>query len=189
MIEWLENIDRAIFLFFNQLHNPFMDEVMWVITSKGFGIPFYALMLFLIVKKLEIRKAIFSIVLLAVTVGVADLTARYGFKEVFMRYRPSQNLDLYDQVHLVNDYRGGMYGFVSNHAANMFSLALAFYLLMKEELHRKALFFFPVAAIIAYSRVYLGVHYPSDIFVGALVGMSVAFLLNLIFNKFVENRL
>ena len=71
------------------------------------------------------KKALVIVLLGGVAVGLADLSSKYLFKEVFLRYRPSHNLLLKDKIHLVNNYRGGMYGFVSSHSANMFAIVIS----------------------------------------------------------------
>jgi len=88
--------------------------------------------------------------------------------------RPSHEPDLQDKVHIVNDYRGGRYGFVSSHAANSFALAMLISLLVRKR--RWVALFFLWAILVSYSRIYLGVHYPGDIFGGALVGIMCAYI-------------
>jgi undecaprenyl-diphosphatase len=95
-------------------------------------------------------------------------------KESYKRYRPSHNLELAQKVHVVNDYRGGQYGFFSGHATSSFGLALITLLFVKRKLYTYIIIAW--AVLVSYSRIYLGVHFPSDIFIGVLVGLSVAFL-------------
>ncbi len=185
MIEALEHIDQQLLLLINGLNNPFFDEVMWIISEVYFGVPFYILFIYLSIKFFGVRSSILIILSVVIAVSLADLSAKYLFKEVFLRYRPTHNLLIKNQVHLVNNYRGGMYGFVSSHAANMFAVASAFgfYFRMKNKYLFYALLFW--AALIAYSRMYLGVHYPSDVFVGSLLGALIGFLSFKISKKYV----
>jgi len=176
LFSWLENIDHELLLLINGFNSPFFDQVMWFISDAYFGIPFYFLFFYLALNFFGLKKALLIIIVGLITVGLADLSSKYLFKEVFLRYRPSHNLILQEKIHLVNKYKGGMYGFVSSHAANMFGIAtsLGLFFYQKNKTIIYLMFFW--AAIIAYSRVYLGVHYPSDIIFGGLLGATIGFI-------------
>ena len=77
---------------------------------------------------------------------------------------------LSEMVHIVGGYRGGSYGFPSCHAANSFALASFLILLFANR--KLSLFIFAWAVLNSYSRVYLGVHYPGDLLVGAIIGTA-----------------
>jgi undecaprenyl-diphosphatase len=176
LIELIENIDRELLFAINANHSAFLDQLMWIISEEYFGIPFYLLFLFLAFKIYGWKGAIIFTVGAAMTIGLTDLMAKHLFKEVFLRYRPSNNLEIRDQLHFVNNYRGGTYGFVSSHAANMFAITTVSFLLL---LRNKSnwwwlIFLFPI--IISYSRVYLGVHYPTDVFCGGLLGIFIGWI-------------
>ena len=174
MIDFLKNIDTELFLFFNGLHSDFFDFLMWWMSDKYVWIPFYAFLLFLLIKKYK-QKSIIPIITITLFVIASDQTTVHLFKNTFQRYRPSQNLDLTGMVHIVNDYKGGLYGFVSSHASNVFGLATLLSLLLKNKTITIILILW--AIIVSYSRVYLGVHYPADIACGAIVGFIIAFIL------------
>lgn len=95
-----------------------------------------------------------------------------AFKDVFERLRPCHNPNIASLVHVV-DGCGGKYGFVSSHASNSFALALFIGLLLRK--HYK--YFLPLmvfwAALVSYSRIYVGVHYPADILGGAILGSLI----------------
>ncbi|CAG5081590.1 phosphatase PAP2 family protein [Parvicella tangerina] len=187
MIDWLENIDQKLLFFINGLHSPFLDDVMWVISEKYFGIPVYALLVFLAYRSFGLKGMFIFLVLGGLSVGLSDLTAKYFFKEVFLRYRPSQNLELTDQLHYVNNYKGGTYGFISNHSSNMFAITVFALLSLWKPINSNwllMLILFPV--IVALSRVYLGVHYPSDVFVGAIWGTFIGWIFYRIFEGFLK---
>lgn len=185
MIESLENIDQSILLLINGWNSPFWDDIMWWISDSKFGIPFYILFIVLAVRFFGLKKGLSIILLAVLAVGLADLSAKYLFKEVFQRYRPSHHLELSKYLHFVNNYKGGMYGFVSSHSANMFAIAttlgLFYYSKNKWLIYLLLLW----AGLIAYSRMYLGVHYPSDVFVGGLLGALIGVLIV----KLTNNRL
>jgi len=168
MLETLKTIDENIFLYLNSQHNSFFDQLMWLFSDRIFWIPLYAWFLWMMYKKYPKHywTVIVAIVLMIV---VSDQLCNLS-KVTVMRLRPSQNPHLQSIVHVVNGYRGGMYGFYSSHASNAF--AVAFFMITALSGERK--YIIPVcltyAILTAYSRVYLGVHYPGDIFTGAIIG-------------------
>ena len=181
MIEFLERIDQRIVLLINGLHTPVLDEVMWLISGKLVWLPFYFLLIYLTYQKVAFKQLLVFIAVAIVGVVFSDLICTYGFKEVFQRYRPSHNLLLQTKLHLYEEkpgefYAGGAYGFISSHAANFFSLAIFIGLALKK--------FYPnllwqcviIASVVSISRVYLGVHYVSDIFLGGLLGCSMGYI-------------
>ena len=183
LIEKIEQIDRQLLFAINDANSPLFDTIMWWVSKPAFGIPFYLLFVFLLYKYFGWKSALIIVLSTVAAVGLADLSAKYLFKEMFERFRPSQNFEIKDQLHYVNSYHGGMYGFVSSHAANMFSIAMLLGLWLKKKIRYSLHFLLIWAALIGYSRVYLGVHYPSDVLCGALLGMSIAFLIYKVISK------
>ena len=183
LIEKIEQIDRQLLFAINNANSPLLDTIMWWVSKPAFGIPFYLLFVFLLYKYFGWKSALIIVLSTVAAVGLADLSAKYLFKEMFERFRPSQNFEIKDQLHYVNSYHGGMYGFVSSHAANMFSIAMILGLWLKKKIRYSLHFLLIWAALIGYSRVYLGVHYPSDVLCGALLGMSIAFLIYKVISK------
>ncbi len=177
MIEFLENIDRELLFAINGNNQPFWDTIMWWISEEIFGLPFYLLFVYLVYRVFGIKGTLIFIIVGGATIGLTDVTAKYLFKEFFERYRPSQNLEIRDQLNFVNNYRGGTFGFISSHAANMFGITTLVFLLLKKNLSKLwwLIFLFPI--IVSYSRVYLGVHYPSDVFVGAIWGIFIGWMM------------
>ena len=173
MIEFLEYIDTRLFLFFNGHHTPFMDSVMGAISYKYTWIPFYMILLFFVWKKAKSRMWI-VVLSVAILITLSDQVSVHLFKETFQRYRPSHNLLLQEQVQLIDGYRGGLYGFVSSHAANAF--ALTTFLIFFFRRRDFALFMYLWASVVCYSRVYAGVHYPFDILGGMMVGVFLGFI-------------
>lgn len=181
MIEFLDTVDKDLLVFLNGFHNSLMDVWMWRISSAPFWIPFYLLLLFLLVRNKwtsvgnqNLKQIGFIIVSISVAILLADQISSGFFKPFFERLRPSHSPELDGLVHLLTDsngniYKGGMYGFVSSHAANSFAVAWFVSSLMRS----KPMWVFMIswASIVSYSRIYLGVHYPGDIIGGTIIGV------------------
>jgi undecaprenyl-diphosphatase len=186
MIEQLEHIDRLIVLYINGLHTPLLDEVMWIISGKLTWIPLYIFLAFLSYKKMGVKGMLIFLLGVLICIAFSDLASKYLFKEVFQRYRPSHNLLLEGKLHFyristTDLYKGGQYGFVSSHAANFWTLSTFYWFVFHSNYKRICYMLMFVATLICFSRIYLGVHYLSDVFVGGLLGVSIAFLVYRLF--------
>ena len=170
MIEFLNNIDTQIFLFFNGIHFAYFDKLMPLITAKFTWVPMYATILFVLFKGYSWRQGVALLMGIIAAVALSDQICATVIRPVVERMRPA-NLDnpLSSLVHIVGGYRGGRYGFPSCHAANSFALAMIVSLIVRYR--RCTLFVFFWAALNSYSRTYLGVHYPGDLICGAIIGM------------------
>lgn len=184
MLDSLKDIDTSLFLFLNGKHNEFFDVLMWWVSYKFTWIPLYALLLFLVWKKFG-KKTILIIISIGLLVLFSDQASVHLFKNFFERYRPCHNLLIKEKVHLV-DGCGGMFGFISSHAANTFALATFLSLLFGNNIFTVLIFLW--AAVTSYSRIYLGVHYPLDIFAGAVLGCSIGIIVYRL-NKFSEGKM
>lgn len=181
MMETLESIDRAIVLWVNGLNTPFLDEFMWIVSGKLTWIPFYIFLFFLFVRQSGIGKGVFFLGFAILTVALSDQISVHLFKDLFLRYRPSHNTFLTDQLHFYHlggddYYKGGQYGFVSSHAANFMAVCTFAFLALRKK-YRWILPILCVAStLVCFSRIYLGVHYLSDVLIGALLGILIATL-------------
>lgn len=182
MIDWLESIDRQIVLTINGWNNSLLDEIMWVISGKITWIPLYIALIYFGIQKLGWKKALLYIGCVLLAVGCTDFICSGIIKELVQRYRPSHNLLLVDSLHFYefedgSVYRGGKYGFVSSHAGNFFALAWMAGWILKPYYKRILSTLLILAVIISYSRIYLGVHYLSDIIGGIIVATFVSIII------------
>lgn len=170
-IQQLIEVDKALLLELNGSHSVFWDGFMWVVTSTSTWIAAGAVLLYIIFKNNKIGHAFTILLMIALTITLADQIASSICKPYFCRFRPTQDPEIMYLVHTVNGYRGGLYGFISSHAANTFGVAVFVSLLFR---YWKATVMMIIWAVIpSYSRIYLGVHYPGDILFGAIEGCLV----------------
>lgn len=181
----LEQIDREIFLFLNSIHSPVWDSIMTFVSAKLTWAPFYAFILVLLSIKYK-RSMLIIIPVIILTITASDQLSVHAFKEVFMRLRPCHEPSLDGLVHTVNNRCGGMYGFVSSHAANSFAAAILSLGLMRKKWFTIMMLVW--ASLVSYSRVYLGVHYPGDIIGGAVLGAVLGYLF-LSFYRLLDRRI
>lgn len=175
MIDWLNTIDTQVFLALNGLHAPYFDVFMKLFTGKWIWVQMYAAVLFAVVRNYRWRQTLAVLVCVALAITIADQVCATLIRPEVCRLRPSNPENpLSEMVHIVGGYRGGSYGFPSCHAANSFALASFLTLLFANR--KLSLFIFAWAVLNSYSRVYLGVHYPGDLLVGAIIGTAAVWL-------------
>ena len=173
MIETLKQWDTTLFLFLNSKHNAFFDVAMYWMTKGYLWIPVYLLLLYFIIKHYKYQ-TFYIILAYALLVTISDQTSVHLFKNFFHRFRPSHEPSLEGLVHIVNDYRGGDYGFVSSHATNFFGITTLTILFLRKKVKYLPILLIFWATLVCYTRIYLGVHYPGDILCGAIVGIVIA---------------
>lgn len=154
------------------MHTDFFDFVMYWISNKFIWIPFYLFLIYPVIQNYKLR-TIDVLITVALLITISDTTSVYLFKEVFRRLRPCQDAEMKLLVHLVNGECGGLFSFVSSHAANTF--ALCFFLVIV--LGKKVKYLTPCmivwACVVSFTRIYLGVHYPLDVLCGAVLGIVI----------------
>jgi len=167
-METIKYWDEQLFLFLNSYHQDWLDPVMDTLTDRLVWIPLYAFFIYLIIKHFK-KGSIWILGGIGLSILMADQTASGFMKPFFERLRPCHDPRFEG---LMYNYGGcgGMYGFVSSHAANTFALAIFLNLQFRQRV-KGFRWLFLWAAVISYTRIYLGVHYPLDILVGALVGL------------------
>lgn len=174
-ILWLSDIDARLLLIVNGAHSPFFDSVMWCISGRWIWVPFYAVLAYLLFRRMSWKRASICLVTIGLIILAADQTCATLIRPEIGRLRPANlNNPLSSFVHVVNGYRGGRYGFPSCHAANTFALAVFMSLVIRHKWFTVMMFSW--AFVVSYSRLYLGVHYFGDLFCGATIGSLFAVL-------------
>lgn len=181
MLDQLINIDTQALLTLNSFHTPWLDCFVYTFSSKGIWIPMYAMLLLTYGRVYPRLRLLFVLLGVALSITLADQICATLIRPAIERMRPSNPLNpLSALVTLVNDYRGGQYGFPSCHAANSFALAGWVWVTLRSQ--RIRTFILVWAVLNSLSRCYLGVHYPGDLLAGAIIGTGCGLLSALLFN-------
>ncbi|MCX7764061.1 MAG: phosphatase PAP2 family protein [Bacteroidia bacterium] len=175
VIEQLKAWDIQLLLWINHAGSETWDTIFWYATKAWVGIPLYFIAFLWFWRSRGKKKALMAALLTALSVGITDLICGHMLKPAFGRLRPSHEPALSYQIRLVHDYRGGRFSFPSNHAANAAAGTLSFALQARHPLIWIVGSLWTI--LHSFTRVYLGVHYPSDILGGWVVGSLVAFIL------------
>ncbi|MBT3385155.1 MAG: phosphatase PAP2 family protein [Prolixibacteraceae bacterium] len=171
-MELYQNIldfDRELFLYLNSFYNDFFDTIMLLVTRKETWFPFYLIIVVFFIKNYR-SKSMLILVFLALTIIASDQISVL-IKETVQRLRPVHEPSIEHLVHNVLR-KGGLFGFVSSHAANTFAIFIFTSKIFKNKSYFYLLFFW--AVLVSYSRIYSGVHYPLDILGGAVLGWFLA---------------
>jgi undecaprenyl-diphosphatase len=177
LVEW----DKWLFLQLNgRFTNPVFDFILPYFRDSVFWAPLYIFILVFITLNYGKRGWLWALLFLC-TVAIADLTSSRIFKEGFERLRPCQDPFFFQQVRLLLKGCSGSYSFTSSHAANHFGIATFVGLTFYSTFRKWTLLFFVWAFFISYAQVYVGVHYPSDVVGGALIGALAGFLMARVF--------
>lgn len=173
MLEQLLHYERSVFFFLNGSDSVYLDYVMWLFSSKAVWLPLAFFILIVLSYKKDWREVILILLAITLTITLCDQFASHFCKPFFARFRPTSHPDFMDQVDTVFGYRSGLYGFISSHSANSFGFATLSALLFRNRIYGYTIFIW--ATINAYTRIYLGVHFISDIVAGAMAGFIFGF--------------
>ena len=174
MIEHLLEYDTELFLFLNNLGSATWDGLWLIITNKIASIPLYALLLYFFYKHYGLKSLLIFVIVITLMITFTDQITNV-FKRTFMRARPCGVEEIAESMRFIA-IRCGKYGFFSGHASNSMAVAVFAGLILKP--YYKNLIFILLfwSAIVAYSRIYVGVHYPLDLLSGMTFGAVAGFL-------------
>lgn len=173
MLEKILSLDTRLFINLNSLGSETYDGFWLFITKQANWTPFFLLLLYLIYKKLGAKQTLFLLLFVAALVTITDQTTNL-FKHTFQRLRPCNNLEIKSFIRIVQSRDS--FSFFSGHAANTMAVATFLYLNLKRYFkYLGFLFLWPL--IFAYSRIYLGLHYPLDIISGYICGLILGSLM------------
>jgi len=180
VIETILQWDKELYLLINSWNSPLLNSVMVVISGQIIWFPFIIGFLYYGFKNLDRKSFYLFALFLALGIYAADMTSSYLLKNHFLRFRPCKVPELRSIINRFGQKCGGKYGFVSSHASNSFFLvAFSVFALELKSKWKHALWILPI--MVSYSRLYLGVHYPSDVTGGAIVGIGWAWCLTFYF--------
>lgn len=174
MLEKVLIWERDAFIALNGSDSLFLDNFMWLYSGKSVWLPLAIFILFVLLYKRSWKESLLILLAIVLTITLCDQFASHICKPIFTRFRPTHHPDFMDQVKVVFGYRGGLYGFISSHAANAFGFATLLMLIMRDRFLSFTLLFW--ATVTSYSRIYLGVHFISDIVPGILSGLFFGYV-------------
>ena len=187
-METLTHIDLEVFQFINGSNTSSLDVILYYVGLRITWIPLYLALAFWIYKKSGWKTVLVAGAFAGVLILFTDVGSSWVIKPLFARLRPCHSDQFYfGEVHLLQNKCGGLYGFVSSHAANFFGLAFFVLVAFGKQSKVLPITFFLTAILVSYSRVYAGVHYPADVFFGAMYGMIIGFLVGYGFIQFNKN--
>jgi len=173
MLDQIVQYDKELFLFLNNLGMTSWDSFWLLVTNKLTFIPLYILFLYLIYKKFGVKTMLLLIVVIAAMITFTDQTTNL-FKHGFERLRPCREEGVKEFMRFIAP-RCGKYGFFSGHSSNTMAVAVFAGLLLKPYYKKLIFILLFWSVLVAYSRIYVGVHYPLDIFCGMIFGALSGF--------------
>ncbi len=171
-IAYLIGLDKQLLLTLNGSDSLFFDGLVKTLTTATTWIPLYVALLVIVIKNNDrLNKVLLIVGCALMCVFLAGSLNDMIMKPLVARWRPTRDDEIGMLVDVVNGYRGGRFGFFSSHAANTFSLAVFFALLIRSRMLSITLMLWSL--LNCWTRLYLGVHFPGDILCGLLWGTIV----------------
>jgi undecaprenyl-diphosphatase len=171
-MEKIINLDKQLLVYLNSLGSTNFDAFWLFITDQRNWIPFFLLLIYLVYKKLGTKQTLYILLTVAILVVITDQTSNL-FKNYFQRLRPCNTEDLKGIIRVIKSSE--TYSFFSGHAANTSAVAMFLFLILKKQ-YKSFWLIFLWPLIFAYSRIYLGLHFPIDILTGYFFGLVYGFL-------------
>jgi len=184
MLDELLSFDKKVLIFLNGLGSKSYDPFFLLLTEQVYWTPFFIFLFYLIHKKIGIKKTLTVILFIAVLIAIThELTNFVKYK--FQRLRPVNDPTVNTIIRIVK--QSSSYSFFSGHAANSMAAAIFIFRLLKPYYRGMSLLFlWPL--IFAYTRIYLGLHYPGDILCGYLCGIITGNLIFVLYDYFVKRN-
>ncbi|WP_222984669.1 phosphatase PAP2 family protein [Flagellimonas meishanensis] len=175
MLEEILQLDKQLFLYLNGLGTDTWDGFWMFMTKTRNSFPLYLLLLYLCFKNFGWKKTSVVLVTVALLITCTDQLSNF-FKYGIGRLRPCYDPEISETMRLVKSYCGGKFGYFSAHAANSFGPATFFLVLFRGKVKYLGAILVIWACLVAYSRIYIGVHYPLDVLTGTCVGILFGWL-------------
>ena len=173
--EWLSAWDTALFLQINTVFtHPYLDKLLPLIRNANLWVPLYVFLLLFVVLNFK-NRSFFWILGAVLTIIITDQVSSSLIKPFFERPRPCNDPILMNHVRLLLGHCSGGYSFTSSHATNHFGFAMYIFLTLRTIFKKWSYLFFFWAALVSYAQVYVGVHYPLDVFFGSIIGSMIGY--------------
>lgn len=180
MLEKIIALDKQLFVFLNGLGSPTFDGLWLIITKQAYWAPFFLLVFYLLIKKIGWKNFFIAVVFIALLILLCDQSANL-FKNYFQRLRPCNDPQIKDIIRVVKS--SNSFSFYSGHATNSMATTVFIFLIIRKY-YKYAILLFLFPLIFAFSRIYLGLHFPIDILTGYAFGALYGTLFYKVYQKY-----
>lgn len=188
LLNFIIEVDHHLLYLINEgMSSDFLDNVVPWLRNDKFWLPLYVFLFSFLIFNFG-RKAYWFIVFVVLTASAADIISSRVVKPLIQRERPCRSAELNFEVRQLV-HCGSGYSFTSSHATNHFAVATFISMVLGRFFRRISILLYFWAGIVAFAQVYVGVHYPTDVIGGAILGIIIAKMTALLYQKFYGNRL